>query len=195
MMVQVLALLCVVGMAFGHAAAAEEFVRAEGVGRAKPGTPAAQARLMAERAAQQVALRNLAAKVFGEEISRDDGTKRVQVEGFIRGHRFLPAKVNDDGSVEVTVELPISAIGSEHRRVTVRLNEALAKIEAQQRELERAKTQLREQTELVERLRARLTAQTRKVAEFRNRIQQLTTKLDRSPAATQPATTAPAAGE
>lgn len=69
-----------------------EIVRATGIGRPPIGPPPAQARLMARRAAEVVAVHNLALK-----LGLPSGTR-------VRGFRYLPPIYHPDGRVEVTVE-------------------------------------------------------------------------------------------
>jgi len=92
--------LLVVGMADpgGPAAGAEGpvgTVRAEGVGRPRPGVTGPRARLLARRAAEVTAVRNLAARL---------GCRQACT---IRGFRYVLTEDLDDGSVRVVVEKQI----------------------------------------------------------------------------------------
>jgi hypothetical protein len=92
-------------------------VYATGIG-APPARPvnAAQARAMAERAAQVVALRNLLETVKGvrvdsETVVENFMTKsdviRTKVDGIVKGARIVKKQVMSDGSVEVLVAMPM----------------------------------------------------------------------------------------
>ena len=68
-------------------------VVATGIGRPPPNIRGGRARLMAKRAAEVIAVRNLARKLgLGSRAT-------------VRGFRYLPAKYLPDGRVEVTVVL------------------------------------------------------------------------------------------
>ncbi len=92
-------------------------VTAVGIG-APPSQPAnpAQARGMAERAAQVVALRNLLESVKGVRVDSTTTVEnfiltsdiiRTQVNGFVQGSTILDKKYLSDGSVEITVGMYI----------------------------------------------------------------------------------------
>ena len=92
-------------------------VTAVGIG-APPAQPAnpAQARGMAERAAQVVALRNLLESVKGVRVDSTTTVEnfivtsdiiRTQVNGFVQGATVLDKKYMSDGSVEITVGMYI----------------------------------------------------------------------------------------
>ena len=92
-------------------------VYATGIG-APPARPAnaAQARAMAERAAQVVALRNLLETVKGvrvdsETVVENFMTKsdviRTKVDGIVKGARIVKKQFMSDGSVEVLVAMPM----------------------------------------------------------------------------------------
>jgi hypothetical protein len=89
-----------------------------GIG-APPANPAnpAQARAMAERAAQVVALRNLLESVKGVRIDSATTVEnfmvtsdviRTQVSGFVQGATVMDKKYMSDGSVEVTVGMKLT---------------------------------------------------------------------------------------
>ena len=89
-----------------------------GIG-APPANPAnpAQARAMAERAAQVVALRNLLESVKGVRIDSTTTVEnfmvtsdvvRTQVSGFVQGATVMDKKYMSDGSVEVTVGMKLT---------------------------------------------------------------------------------------
>jgi len=93
-------------------------VTAVGIG-APPANPAnpAQARAMAERAAQVVAYRNLLEAVKGVRLDSTTTVEnfmvtsdviKTQVSGFIQGATVMDKKYMSDGSVEVTVGMKLS---------------------------------------------------------------------------------------
>jgi len=93
-------------------------ITAVGIG-APPAQPAnaAQARAMAERAAQVVAYRNLLEAVKGVRIDATTTVEnfmvtsdliRTQVSGFVQGAMVMDKKYMSDGSVEVTVGMKLT---------------------------------------------------------------------------------------
>ncbi|MDE2179883.1 MAG: LPP20 family lipoprotein [candidate division NC10 bacterium] len=95
----------------------EVTLRAKGAG-APPtrAANAAQARLMAERAAQVDGYRNLLEQTYGLQVVgsttvRDFVTQsdmiRTQLDAFIRGAKIVDTHVRDDGSVETDMELTL----------------------------------------------------------------------------------------
>jgi hypothetical protein len=93
-------------------------ITAVGIG-APPAQPAnaAQARAMAERAANVVALRNLLESVKGVRVDSNTTVEnfmvtsdviRTEVSGFVQGAMIMDKKYMSDGSVEVTVGMRIS---------------------------------------------------------------------------------------
>ncbi|HZH18386.1 MAG TPA: hypothetical protein VE057_28810 [Archangium sp.] len=96
-----------------------QVLRATGAGAPdlKAANPA-QARLGAERAAKQDALRNLldqakgiplsAGRTVGDEMSRDE--VRGLVEGAIGGYKVVAKRYFSDSGVEIDVEVPLAAI-------------------------------------------------------------------------------------
>jgi hypothetical protein len=93
-------------------------ITAVGIG-APPAQPAnaAQARAMAERAAQVVAYRNLLEAVKGVRIDSTTTVEnfmvtsdmiRTQVSGFVQGAMIMDKKYMSDGSVEVTVGMKLT---------------------------------------------------------------------------------------
>jgi len=82
-------------------------VRASGIGRPPPGKSGAQARLLARRAAEVAALRNLLVRLQGWPARKPGRAAIAPAQGSLRGYRFLPPKYLPDGSVQVTVELPV----------------------------------------------------------------------------------------
>jgi len=93
-------------------------ITAIGIG-APPAQPAnaAQARAMAERAAQVVALRNLLEAVKGvrvdattlvENFMVTSDAIRTEVSGFVQGAMVMDKKYMSDGSVEVTVGMKLT---------------------------------------------------------------------------------------
>jgi len=93
-------------------------ITAVGIG-APPANPAnpAQARAMAERAAQVVAYRNLLEAVKGVRVDSQTTVEnfmvtsdviRTQVSGFVQGAMIMDKKYMSDGSVEVTVGMKLT---------------------------------------------------------------------------------------
>jgi hypothetical protein len=84
-------------------------IRATGIGRADPHTHGDRARLMAEQAARMVALRNLLVRLNQPATApaSQPASGRIQINGVLRGYRFLPTRFLPDGTAEVTVELPL----------------------------------------------------------------------------------------
>ncbi len=93
-------------------------ITAVGIG-APPASPAnpAQARAMAERAAQVVAYRNLLESVKGVRVDSQTTVEnfmvtsdviRTQVSGFVQGATIMDKKYMSDGSVEVTVGMKLT---------------------------------------------------------------------------------------
>lgn len=98
-------------------------VTAVGIG-APPAQPAnpAQARGMAERAAQVVALRNLLEAVKGvrvdavttvENFMVTSDIVRTQVNGYVQGSTIMDKKYMSDGSVEITVGMKLTGAMAE----------------------------------------------------------------------------------
>lgn len=86
-------------------------IRAVGIGRPPEGKTGPQATLMARRAAEVVALRNLTAMVEGQQISQSPGGEITAItKGFIAGYTLLPPRTLPDGTVEVAVELPVMQV-------------------------------------------------------------------------------------
>src|SRR5687767_10267471 len=81
-------------------------IRARGLGRVNPKHSGAQARLMAERAAQIDAARHLLAKSDPRSISSVPGSNRTVIQGTLRGHRYHPTRFARDGSARVVAEIP-----------------------------------------------------------------------------------------
>jgi hypothetical protein len=125
--------------------AGDVVVRATGIGRPPPGRSGAQARLMAQRAAEVVAVRNLAAQLSGAGLAEPGQQVAAGPAGLIRGFRYLPARQLPDGSVEVTVELPLARLQTNHADLIRRLAQAeadLAEARAQLEDLRRQYEQL-----------------------------------------------------
>lgn len=74
---------------------------AEGIGKPPAGKPPAQARLMARRAAEVVAVRNLALANAGVDTSLR--TAHIRWSGVVRGYRVKRVEARSDGSVRVVV--------------------------------------------------------------------------------------------
>jgi hypothetical protein len=108
-------------------------IRVTGLGKApdsKRGTP--QGKLMAERAAELVAKRNLALAIGQVSVEGTDRDREIFVSKFVRGAHITSKKVNEDGSVEVTMELPLSEVArnfAEMQRLAIRAEENRQKLE------------------------------------------------------------------
>lgn len=92
------------------------WIKVTGVGAPPANVGPGQARAMAERAAFNVALRNLLEAVKGVRIDSEtiadsymvkNDTIRTQVAGFVRGAQVVKTDVQADGSVEVLVKAPL----------------------------------------------------------------------------------------
>ncbi|MGL1902027.1 MAG: LPP20 family lipoprotein [Fibrobacterales bacterium] len=93
-------------------------VTAVGIGVPNPSAPAVAARPMAIRAARQVALRNALELIKGIHIDGETTIENFmvksdvvqsQVEGYIRSFKMGAPKYMSDKSIEVLVEVPLSA--------------------------------------------------------------------------------------
>jgi len=111
------------------------WIHATGVGL-PPAEGGPGARLKAERAGYVVALRNLLEIVKGVRVDAESVTDaylakndviRTQVSGFIRGARLVKTVAQADGSVEVTVKMPVWGSGS---LVSALLNEKVMQSQA-----------------------------------------------------------------
>ena len=108
-------------------------LKVTGIGKApdsKRGTP--QGRLMAERAAEMVAKRNLGLAIGKVSVEGTEKDKEIFVSAFVRGARVTDKKVLPDGTVEVTVELPLSEVArnfAQMQRLWVRAEENRQKME------------------------------------------------------------------
>jgi len=93
-------------------------IRARGSGiRPERASSAAQARLLAERAAKADAYRNLLEAAYGvlvtsstsvKDLATQNDNVRTTLDGFIRGARLVEARHLDDGSVEVEMEIRLN---------------------------------------------------------------------------------------
>ncbi|HEY3246187.1 MAG TPA: hypothetical protein VGM03_22825 [Phycisphaerae bacterium] len=145
-------------------------LRATGIGKPTPGKPAAQAKLMARRAAEVVALRNLAAQVQGRTPTETGGTLHTATDGLIRGYRFLPPRDLPDGTVEVTVELPLQQLHANHVEIADRVKHLEDELRATRQRLETAR-QHHARVQAV--LEARIAAAERELAELRRLLDEL----------------------
>ncbi|NUQ50146.1 MAG: hypothetical protein HUU27_09550, partial [Phycisphaerae bacterium] len=138
-----------------QAASEPAVIRATGIGRPPQGKPAPQAKLMARRAAEVVALRNLAAQLEGQALSESNGRISARTETLIRGFRYLAPRDLDDGSVEITVELPLPTLMHNHTAVADQTVQLESRLQAAQAELEALKNDLATSRLEAERARAR----------------------------------------
>ncbi|WP_447972890.1 LPP20 family lipoprotein [Nitrospira sp. Kam-Ns4a] len=97
------------------------WVKATGLGAPPPNATPGQAKAMAERAAQAVALRNLLEVVKGVRVDSvslvenfivKSDVIRTQVSGFVRGAQVAKTDYQPDGAVEVTVKVPLYGVDS-----------------------------------------------------------------------------------
>lgn len=87
-------------------------IRATGIGEPPPGRPSAQSRLMARRAAEVTAVRNLAAKLHDLPVDSTEGTGRITTATCVRGFRYGSSRLLPNGRVEVTIEFPLTRRGA-----------------------------------------------------------------------------------
>ena len=87
-------------------------VRAAGIGRPPHGRSQAQAKLMAHRAAEVVAVRNLTRKVTGHREPTSMASVRSSTCAQLSGYRYVSERWLPDGSVEVIVETPVRCVHS-----------------------------------------------------------------------------------
>lgn len=96
-----------------------QIVRARGAGIAPQGSAGTEAKLMAARAAEMDAKRNLAEMVYGVKIDsqttvRDftvqDDSIRAEVQTFMAGAQVSEPSYLPDGSAEVEVQLPLEGL-------------------------------------------------------------------------------------
>jgi multidrug resistance efflux pump len=108
-----------------------------------------QAKLMARRAAEVIAVRNLAAKLHGQSIPQDRaGTAHVRMDAVLGGFRYLPPRELPDGTFEVTVELAEPMPCQDHLTdLRAELNATRARLEAQAARLRAAIDALEQQLE------------------------------------------------
>lgn len=94
-------------------------IKATGSGAPPKDISGPQARLMAQRAAQLDALRNLGENILGVEIQSKTYVKdfvtqsdeiKTRFEGFIQGAKVTQIRELDDGAVEVDVEIALIAL-------------------------------------------------------------------------------------
>ena len=86
---------------------APSVVQATGIGKPPAGRAPAQAYLMARRAAEVVAVRNLAAQLAGANDGPSASARGVRLQATLRGFRYVAVRTLSDGRVEVTVEMPL----------------------------------------------------------------------------------------
>ncbi len=145
-------------------------LKVTGIGKApesKRGTP--QGRLMAERAAELTAKRNLALAIGKVTVEGTDREKKIFVDAFVRGARLTDKKTKPDGSVEVTMELPLAEVArnfAEMQRLALRAEENRHKLEEVFRKTE---TDLRS-------VKAKLNAFQEAVAEMEDQIKRMETR-------------------
>jgi uncharacterized protein involved in exopolysaccharide biosynthesis len=171
-------------------------VRATGIGRPPKTAQGAQARLMAERAAETVALRNLALKL-GQARLEGGGRSVIQVEAFLSGYRLAETKYLPDGTVECTVEIPLDKVyGNVVRILQTQLEEARqkqsdteAKLGAAQTEIGRLSAELaaakaradeaaKAQAAAADRAAAQISALSAQVADLRTQLNDLKARVN-----------------
>ena len=100
------AVLCAAAQTASAEPPRETTIRATGIGRPPKHMTGPRAKLMARRAAEVVAVRNLAAKLQGQMVPTGRaGIARSRLDGVVRGFRYLPPRELPDGTITVTVEL------------------------------------------------------------------------------------------
>lgn len=90
-------------------------ITATGLGAPPPDTPSGQASVMACRAARSVAYRNLLDTILSLEVAEDKSARDIdasgkmtsKLEGFVRGAKLIKREKRDDGSCEVTLQVPL----------------------------------------------------------------------------------------
>jgi hypothetical protein len=76
-------------------------LEAEGIGKPPAGKSGAQARLMARRAAEVIAVRNLGRAQAGVDTERRSG--RIRWSGVVRGYRIKSEQARPDGTHKIVV--------------------------------------------------------------------------------------------
>ena len=122
MVLSAAALVAGASAAEGEPAAGDKpALRATGVGKPPPHMgQSAQARLMARRASEVVALRNLVARAGAGETTGDPRTGHTWTRAFIKGYRVVSRKAHPDGSITTEVELPIENVGGNFKGVVTK---------------------------------------------------------------------------
>ena len=108
----ILFLLLTAVINFSYAQEKYEFpvITATGQGTSKKGTPKPQAKLMAKRAAQQIALRNLIAKIKGILPKTVKGKLTEEIQGIIAGYTYNIKPMDKNGIVTANVILPVDKL-------------------------------------------------------------------------------------
>ncbi len=86
-----------------------------GLGKPNPDMPSGQASTMACRAARNVAYRDLLDTILSLEVAKDKSVRDIdtsgkittRLRGFVRGAKLIKRKKHDDGSCEVTLQIPL----------------------------------------------------------------------------------------
>lgn len=120
---------CIVPFLASACMAGPLVLEGEGVGQPPDEGTDAQEVLMARRAAEVLALRDLARQLHGSVVS-DDG-KSEWISGLVKGHKFLEPTVAADGSVRIVAQITLDQVGLNYQQLWQRAQAA----EARTREL------------------------------------------------------------
>ena len=149
-------------------------IRATGIGYPPRHLTGPRATLMARRAAEVLAVRNLGAKLQANQTTfRHNGTEYRQTNTTIRGYRYLPARNLPGGAVEVTVEWgpptasPIQSVATQPAPSQAEVQRLRAQLQA---ERQAAQAQ-------IEALRQEIAELNRQIAELRAAVADLTAEL------------------
>jgi len=116
-LIALLALILILG--FGCGKYEPEWLVVTGTGAPNPGKPPSQGKLMAKRAAEMDARRNMLEQIKGVPIDSTTYVKdfmtqsdsiRSQIDGMIKGAQVIATRFNDDGTVEVDLQIDLKKV-------------------------------------------------------------------------------------